>query len=531
MKYLYIFSFFLILACATRAPSKSITVTNFPYWIPFEYGISYSGKTLPDPILEGDRFLVSGKYESAYLRYTLSQKIPANFRQDLAHRIFAILILLRQPLRALDYANSPSNYSFFRNPEGSLLRTKALFEINKNQHALEESEKLLRSGAKTKILRKLEYLLLEQRKLGRISESLDMRKYPKVALLLGQKQEFKDTSNSQEGFQTTFEIKSQNICALLPLSGSVSNIGSKIANGVSVAFEKNQDSGLKLFIKDVGSSTQDFEYYFNSLNKEITCDYYLGPFILEQAKTFQGLNSGKKFTIYLSRKDPGGNFGYVHLGLTLRSQVLGILDYISKSGFSKILVVKTSSQYSQEFSEEILKYSRFKVVDYQINDLNQQTIATLEKDIIRGHFDAVILGLTISETAELLMGLSDKTKSLVQFIGTGLLDDKKALSQVPYLLENVVYPTFLNEKSSKSAEFISLMKAKHLDSSIDIFSALGFEAAELTIGAYQRFGTLDSRAIYQMAQIREGIMGRYNLEFFPSLERILDVISVKDKIS
>lgn len=522
---------FTLIGCSTTYQQQPITYIELPSWIPFDYGLSYSGIPLPDAIYEGDRLLARGKYEASYLKYNLVQRIPTQLKKDLTHRKAVILILLKQPSRALELMEAPRNRELFNNPEGAIIRIKALFDGKRKQRALEEAERILRSKISLKIQRKLEMILLEQQRLGYIQFDRDLERNSKLGAFLNKSLPSKPQEQISDPSIRPPYAQSLTICALLPLSGSAANIGSKIAQGVSVAYEKHLESAPKFFIKDVGSTASDFETNFNTLSQETKCDVFLGPFILEQAKIFQSLNRNKAFTVYLTRKDPGGDFPYLHLGLTLRSQALGVQNYLAKNLFSKVIIVRNASQLSQEISEEFVKIIKIPSVEYSLSDLSQTSIANLEKEIIRAKFDVVLATLTVSEIAELIMGLSDKAKSLVQIVGTSILDDKTTLTQVANLMENVVYPTFLNRQSPSVADFINTFRSKNLDSSIDIFSALGFETAELLIQAYQRFGYLDQRAVSEIARQRNGLMGPYSLQFLPSLERTLDVIHVKDKLS
>ncbi|MCX7953461.1 MAG: hypothetical protein N2654_07540, partial [Deltaproteobacteria bacterium] len=76
---------------AKDTPEKAINLLGFPDWVPFEYGLSYSGDKLPEILLEGDRFFAGGRLESAYLRYLSAQRLPSMFLKDLNHRIAAAL--------------------------------------------------------------------------------------------------------------------------------------------------------------------------------------------------------------------------------------------------------------------------------------------------------------------------------------------------------------------------------------------------------------------------------------------------------
>lgn len=526
-------SFFTVLlfACATVPPNDEVlSRVSFSPWIPFKYQVSYTGQLLPDEIKKADHFLSQGRYENALMIYQRHLYEFPRFRRDISHRIAVSMILLRQPLRALEFMNSIRERQHFQNPEGIVIRIKAQLDSRRIRQAVAESDKFLRLNPKSALREKLRIILVEKLRTDSNDElKAEIRKFPDLVEFLfpdrAEQKRWDQGRSDQRTDSVVSNFEAESVCALLPLSGQLSNLGSKIAQGLSLRFENNH-STLQLVIQDVGSSATDFQQNFNNLVSRQRCSVFLGPFLSDQVTEFSQMNFQRVFSIILARRAQPGLTNSVHLGLTNRSQIITILSLLNSQGFKNVAIVLGPSQFSQDFTNEFVSLSSnfgVRPIPVVLEGFDDRSIENFERKLISVSVDTVVLPLSPSEVADLMLGLSDKVKTSHQFIGTALLDDEVLLSQSKNLFKGIVFPSFFVKTRENQAiiQFLDNMAAKQLGGMVDAFSALGYEVADLIIAAYQDYGVISQDTIAKATQNRVGLLGRYTLDYFPSLERFL----------
>lgn len=555
-------------------PSRVQTVNRNP-WIIWSEGRDHEGKDILDPaILRGDEAIEDGKFSDALKYYRSVKRVGLNrvIDESLVMRITGTLLSMSDPKQALstisDYYRKRVSGEVEQIPsESSLLLGYSYSNLGNKEQALawlSQANRVSLPSSATFTRSRDEIVKI----IGSIPQP-DFENFANVwkaddviSPLIGHERYRRSqggpssrvplkpyTDGNYESYQPPQEQMNPNnpgfksyvpvaphdirVGALLPLSGSLAQLGVSLQQGMMLAFENPEWSNIvKPNIRDSGLDPAYTEQVMSEMNSFEPINAFLGPLMPEHATFAVEWARQQRIPLVAFAKSSdfpvGGSI--FRFGTTPDAQIESLLKSIGVKR-AKVAIVYPNTPAATELVglfERLSPAYQLEIVSthpYEKGD--EGALNSIGDKLAKKDIEMIFFPDSIRAAAHFFAGIPEKIRAKITPLGTATWDNLLELQNSGFVLDGAVFPSFYTKYSGNLAadKFYNDYQLRY-GKEPDALAALGYDAVSVIVeaskrGAAQGF-TLEE-SLYQTNNF-QGITGNISVSSQGEWKRMLPVM-------